>query len=55
MRKFFIVLLLVFTILSDAHALNLSDFETPESMQVDPKTGAYYISNVNGEPLAKDA
>ena len=54
MRKFFIVLLLVFTILSDAHALNLSDFETPESMQVDPKTGAYYISNVNGEPLAKD-
>ena len=37
-----------------SQAFNLSSFDTPESMQVDPETGAYYISNINGDPLAKD-
>mgnify|MGYP006379510325 CR=1 FL=1 len=37
-----------------SRAFNLSNFETPESMQVDQDTGSYYVSNVNGDPLAKD-
>jgi DNA-binding beta-propeller fold protein YncE len=37
-----------------AEALTLSGFDKPESMQVDPDTGSYYVSNVNGDPLVKD-
>lgn len=32
----------------------LSNFETPESMIADPDDGSYYVSNVNGDPTAKD-
>ncbi len=39
---------------SFSRAWTLSSFETPESMQVDPETGSYYVSNINGEPSAKD-
>ena len=55
MKKVLIVLSAIFLLTpSNAFSLNLSDFETPESMQVDTETGAYYISNINGEPLTKD-
>ncbi|MBI2095629.1 MAG: SMP-30/gluconolactonase/LRE family protein [Candidatus Omnitrophica bacterium] len=40
--------------ISAALAFALSNFETPESVAVDPEDGSYYVSNVNGEPLAKD-
>lgn len=48
--------LILLILLSSAcsRAFNLSNFETPESMQVDPETGSYYVSNVNGDPLEKD-
>ncbi|MCG3175635.1 MAG: hypothetical protein MOGMAGMI_00568 [Candidatus Omnitrophica bacterium] len=35
-------------------AFTLSDFEVPESVVRDPQDGAYYVSNINGEPTAKD-
>lgn len=38
----------------NACAFTLSDFQTPESVIVDVSTGAYYVSNVNGEPLERD-
>ncbi len=40
--------------LNTAVAFQLSGMKTPESIIVDPKTGYYYVSNVNGHPLKKD-
>ncbi len=40
--------------LGTAFAFQVSDMKTPESIIVDPKTGYYYISNINGHPLKKD-
>ena len=55
MKKILLVLLVLFLFApTSSFAFNLSNFDSPESMQVDPETGAYYISNVNGEPLVKD-
>jgi sugar lactone lactonase YvrE len=36
------------------HAFSLTNFEAPESIVTDPETGAYYVSNINGDPFAKD-
>jgi DNA-binding beta-propeller fold protein YncE len=33
----------------------VGNFETPESVVVDPDDGSYYVSNINGAPTAKDA
>lgn len=48
--------LIFFAILSQvsAHAFSSSGFETPESMQVDPEDGSYYVSNINGDPFQMD-
>jgi DNA-binding beta-propeller fold protein YncE len=45
---------LVLLIPVPGHAFELRGLSTPESFIVDPATGIYYISNVNGEPKAKD-
>jgi len=37
-----------------ALAFQISGMKTPESIIVDPKTGYYYISNINGHPLKKN-
>ena len=55
MRRIFLfasVTLLLFPTVS--YAWTLSGFESPKTMQVDPETGAYYVSNIQGEPSAKD-
>ena len=35
-------------------SFQVKDMETPESFIVDAKTGTYYVSNVDGNPLEKD-
>jgi DNA-binding beta-propeller fold protein YncE len=40
--------------LGTALAFQVSGMKTPESIIVDPKTGYYYVSNINGHPLKKD-
>lgn len=37
-----------------AYAFEVRGLKTPESFIVDPSTGAYYISNINGKPTKKD-
>ncbi len=37
-----------------ASAFTLSDFDTPDSVIVDPDTGAYYVSNIAGDSIVKD-
>jgi sugar lactone lactonase YvrE len=37
-----------------APAFEVSGLATPESFIVDPETGAYFISNINGNPTDKD-
>lgn len=37
-----------------ASSFTLSSFDAPESFIVDPEDGSYYVSNVNGDPSAKD-
>lgn len=41
-------------VVNSAQAFTLSNFSTPESIIVDPETGFYYVSNVNGGPFEKD-
>lgn len=47
------VLVLFFTTTS-AWAFEVTGLSTPESFIVDPETGNYYISNINGGPTGKD-
>ena len=54
MRKIFASLVFTCASASAACAFVLSNFETPESFVVDPADGSYYVSNVNGDPAAKD-
>ncbi len=55
MRKTQIWLAIFFLFLpAESQGFTLSNFQTPESIQVDPETGSYYVSNINGDPLAKD-
>jgi DNA-binding beta-propeller fold protein YncE len=35
-------------------AFQISGMKSPESIIVDPETGYYYVSNINGHPLKKD-
>lgn len=39
---------------SQAWAFEVHGLSTPESMIVDPQTGHYYVSNINGSPVEKD-
>jgi DNA-binding beta-propeller fold protein YncE len=54
MRKIFLVTGFLLLAPAYAFAFTLSNFSTPESFVVDPEDGSYYVSNINGEPLAKD-
>ncbi len=54
MRKFFWILFLFFVFIDAAEAFTLSNFNTPESMIVDPDDGSYYVSNINGGVTDKD-
>lgn len=54
MKKIFLFLCLL-CVASAAHAFTVGNFETPESVVVDPEDGSYYVSNINGSPAAKDA
>ncbi len=38
-----------------ALALDAADYGHPESVAIDAKTGAYFVSNINGSPTEKDA
>lgn len=40
--------------LGTVFAFQVSGMKTPESIIVDPETGYYYVSNINGHPLKKD-
>lgn len=47
-------ILSLFFFVCAAQAFKVSGLATPESMIVDPDTGNYYISNINGSPSEKD-
>jgi sugar lactone lactonase YvrE len=40
--------------LSAAIALSVDSLEAPEAVRFDPELGVYFVSNINGSPLAKD-
>jgi sugar lactone lactonase YvrE len=46
--------LTLFVTVAIAQAFEVTGLSTPESFIVDPETGDYYISNVNGEPTGRD-
>ena len=48
------IFILSIGIARNAHSFTLSNFETPESFIVDAEDGSYYVSNINGDPYAKD-
>jgi sugar lactone lactonase YvrE len=35
-------------------ALSVDSFQTPESVRFDPELGVWFVSNINGSPMAKD-
>lgn len=39
---------------SAAVALTVEGLQTPESARFDPELGVYFVSNINGSPMAKD-
>ena len=47
-------MLALFLMVTDAPAFDVAGLATPESFIVDPETGEYYISNINGPPTEKD-
>ena len=53
-NKTLLLIFLISTVPAAARAFSSSGFNTPESMQVDPEDGAYYISNLHGDPVEKD-
>jgi len=54
-RLFSIGLILLFALLSaSTHAFTASGFANPYGVVIDEKTGFIYVSNVNGDPDAKD-
>lgn len=48
------ILVSILAFFTPAYALDLVDLGQPESVTFDPKTGNYYISNINGVPTEKD-
>ena len=54
MKKLLATMIFSLIFISLAHSFTLSNFNTPESMLVDPEDGSYYVSNVNGASTAKD-
>lgn len=47
MKKNLASILIFLGLASSGHAFTLSNFQTPESMVMDPQDGSYYISNIN--------
>ncbi len=54
MKKIVFILVLLFLFIPSGHAFNASNFDSPESIIVDPEDGSYYVSNINGDFAAKD-
>ena len=54
MRKFFFFFVFLSCFIPPAYSFMLSDFDAPQAFQVDQENGTYYVSNVNGDPSAKD-
>lgn len=54
MKKLFLFVVVNLALLASAYSFTRSNFDSPESFVTDTETGAYYVSNVNGSPAAKD-
>ncbi|HXV18931.1 MAG TPA: SMP-30/gluconolactonase/LRE family protein [Candidatus Omnitrophota bacterium] len=54
MRRYILLIACSLILQSPVQAFTLSNFSKPESMIVDPETGFYYVSNINGSPFEKD-
>ena len=54
MKKILFILILFVGFARNAHSFALSNFDTPESFIADAEDGSYYVSNINGDPYAKD-
>jgi len=54
MKKIIFILALHLLFIPSGHAFNASNFDSPESIIVDPEEGSYYVSNINGDFAAKD-
>tara|TARA_B100000315_G_scaffold258674_1_gene311654 strand:+ start:14089 stop:14961 length:873 start_codon:yes stop_codon:yes gene_type:complete len=52
--KFLVLAIGVFFVVSPSFGFEVADLETPESFIVDPESGEYYISNINGSPANRD-
>ena len=57
MKKRLVAMVLAAAAIScaNASALETGDFGHPESIALDPATGAYFVSNINGAPTEKDS
>ncbi len=49
-----VCLLSLFFVFQIGHAFEVPGLVTPESFIIDPQTGEYYISNIDGNPTKKD-
>ena len=54
MKKIIFIFILFIGFARNTYSFTLSNFDTPESFIVDAEDGSYYVSNVNGDPYAKD-
>jgi DNA-binding beta-propeller fold protein YncE len=54
MKKGIVFFLTAFFLTGNAYSFTLSNFDSPESIVVDPEDGSYYVSCVNGNALEKD-
>jgi len=50
----FLITFFILALSNPAFALEVNGLSQPESVVVDPESGDYYISNLNGTPLGKD-
>lgn len=53
-KAFSMVALFILFFIPSSYAFEVSGLSTPESFIVDPETGNYFISNINGQPTSKD-
>ena len=53
-KKIFILIFPILFLCNPAYAFRANGMKTPESFQIDPATGIYYVSNIDGHPKAKD-
>ncbi len=54
MRSLLFILATALTLAAAAGSLRVGGMDAPHSVIVDPDTGAHYVSNIVGSPLAKD-